>query len=215
MKVTKVVSVAALLISSSAFSQADFASRLLDVQHNWAKINYELQGDKQQEEFKKLSELADELTEAYPNKAEAWVWTGIVQSSYAGVKGGLGALSLAKAAKGAFEHGLVIDEAALNGSAYTSLGVLYHKVPGWPIGFGDDEEAERLLEKALAIQSTGIDSNYFYAEYLFDEGKYQQAAKYLAKAKLAKPRLDRPLADKYRMEEVHALQARVDKKLKN
>ena len=36
------------------------------------------------------------------------------------------------------------------GSAYTSLGTLYFKVPGWPVGFGDEEKAEELLRKALA-----------------------------------------------------------------
>ena len=33
----------------------------------------------------------------------------------------------------------------------SSLGVLYYKVPGWPIGFGDKDKARDLLQKALAV----------------------------------------------------------------
>jgi Tfp pilus assembly protein PilF len=79
-------------------------------------------------------------------------------------------LSLAKDAKKPLE----IDESALNGSAYASLGTLYHKVPGWPLGFGDDDTAKEMLEKAMLINPNGIDSNYFYGEFLFDEKKYIQ-----------------------------------------
>ena len=47
----------------------------------------------------------------------------------------------------------------LDGSAYNSLGVLYYKVPGWPVGFGDKAKARELLQKALAINPKGIDAN--------------------------------------------------------
>ena len=57
-----------------------------------------------------------------------------------------------------------IDSNALNGSIYTSLGSLYYKVPGWPIGFGDNSKALIYLKKALQINPNGIDANYFYAK---------------------------------------------------
>ncbi len=50
-------------------------------------------------------------------------------STYAGAKGGLGALSLAKKSRAVLESALMIDDQALQGSAYTSLGALYAKVP--------------------------------------------------------------------------------------
>jgi len=43
----------------------------------------------------------------------------------------------------------------LNGSVYNSLGSLYAKVPGWPLGFGDKKKAQAYFEKALAINRTG------------------------------------------------------------
>ncbi|MCK7498772.1 MAG: hypothetical protein MZW92_55455 [Comamonadaceae bacterium] len=53
--------------------------------------------------------------------------------------------------------------------------MLYYKVPGWPIGFGDKAKAKELLQKALAINPQGIDANYFYGEYLVETGKPAEA----------------------------------------
>ena len=53
----------------------------------------------------------------------------------------------------------------------TSLGTLYYKVPGWPIGFGSDKKAREYLAKALDLNPTGIDPNYFMGEFLFDAGR--------------------------------------------
>ena len=139
----------ALMSSGSVFANAtaqSFDEALQSVQSNWAKANYAEQ-DVRKAEFPALLESAEQLTKQYPDKAEAWIWHGIVQSSYAGVKGGMGALSVARNAKEALETALEIDENALDGSAHTSLGVLYFKVPGWPLSFGDDDEAEEHLKK--------------------------------------------------------------------
>jgi tetratricopeptide (TPR) repeat protein len=200
-------------INSYAQSKEVFEEELLLIQHNWANVNYELTGDEQEDAFEKLEIKASSLVRLFPSKAEARVWHGIVQSSYAGAKGGLGALSLAKSAKKSFEKAIEIDGTVLLGSAYTSLGILYHKVPGWPLGFGDDDDAKDLLEKALKLNPNGIDSNYFYGEFMYDEGKYKIANEYLLKAKSAPVRRARPLADQYRQNEIMLLLAKVDKKL--
>ncbi len=106
-----------------------------------------------------------------------------------------------------------IDGQALNGSAYTSLGTLYFKVPGWPAGFGNNKKAEALLKKALAINPGGIDSNYFYGDYLIDRKRYADAERYLRAAIAAKPRPDRPVADMGRHKEIDAALAIVEAKL--
>ncbi|GLX84081.1 hypothetical protein tloyanaT_03330 [Thalassotalea loyana] len=214
--IKRFLALSAIYFSASVMADTpnEFDDALLKLQQSWASVNYEYDGKEQEEVFEKLNLEAEQLTLNYPEKAEAWVWKGIVESSYAGAKGGLGALSLAKAAKKSLEKALEIDEQALMGSAYTSLGTLYHKVPGWPIGFGDDDDAKVMLNKALAINPDGIDPNYFYGEYLYDEKDYKQALVYLEKAKQATPRDTRPLADKYRHEEIELLLAKVNKKLK-
>lgn len=214
--IKRFLALSAIYFSASVMADApkEFDDALLKLQQSWASVNYEYDGKEQEEVFEKLNLEAEQLTFNYPEKAEAWVWKGIVESSYAGAKGGLGALSLAKAAKKSLEKALEIDDQVLMGSAYTSLGTLYHKVPGWPIGFGDDDDAKVMLNKALAINPDGIDPNYFYGEYLYDERDYKQALVYLEKAKQAPPRETRPLADKYRHEEIELLLAKVNKKLK-
>ena len=62
----------------------------------------------------------------------------------------------AKPRRRACEQSIQLDPAALSGSAYTSLGSLYYQVPGWPIGFGDDDKADEMLRKGLAFDPDGI-----------------------------------------------------------
>lgn len=191
----------------------EFEGKLLNLQHDWANANYMLKGDLQENSFDELIIQAEGLVSDYPKRAETWIWQGIIQSSYAGAKGGLGALSLAKKAKKSFEKALGIDDGALNGSAFTSLGTLYHKAPGWPIAFGDDDDAQEFLKKAVAMNPEGIDPNYFYGEFLYDEGEYEMSYEYLHKAQKAPARKARPIADKYRQNEIQVLLTKVEKKL--
>lgn len=207
--------ITALVAVCLPLGAAETSPGLTTIQTSWAKINYaDIDSDKKAEEFKALIKEAEALVDANPKQADLLIWLGIVQSSTAGAEGGIGALKYAKAAKKNFEDALSIDSHALQGSAMTSLGVLYHKVPGWPIGFGSDKKAEQLLKSALEVNPDGIDSNYFYAEYLFDDGDYKQALAYLDKALQAAPRPDRPLADEGRHQEIAALRAKVEKKIR-
>jgi tetratricopeptide (TPR) repeat protein len=190
-----------------------FAKELLAIQQAWAHANYEVPaGDARVQAFERLEQRAEAFTQRNPGRAEALIWEGIVESSYAGAKGGLGALSLAKEARGNLEAALKIDPKALDGSAYTSLGTLYFKVPGFPIGFGDKEKAAKLLQQALALNPDGIDPNYFYAEFLSDQGREAEALKFLQKAARAPARPGRELADKGRQAEIATLMAKVQAK---
>ena len=213
----KLAVISLLLTSCASYSfnvLADMHSELLDIQHQWVTVNYELTDKAQQKGFEQLVSEITQFQQTYSDKAEGYIWLGIIKSSYAGAKGGLGALGLAKEAKSALEKALLLDATALDGSAYTSLGTLYSKVPGWPIGFGDDEKAAELLSKAIKINSKGIDPNYFYGQYLYDEKKYSDAKIYLEIANQAAPRAERPLADQYRHQEIDQLLVKVNKKLK-
>jgi len=200
-----------LFFTSMSFADADQA--LTKLQQQWAKAQYELENKAQDTAFLALIEQAEEQTSVYPESAEIWVWKGIISSSYAGVKGGLGALSLVNGAKDDFEKSMSIDDTALMGSAYTSLGTLYFKVPGWPIAFGDDDKAESFLKKALVLNPAGIDSNYFYAQYLIEQDDYAKAEEYLLKAQAAPARASRPLADSGRQHEIALLLTSIQEQL--
>ena len=111
------------------------------------------------------------------------------------------------------EKAMELDANALDGSAYTSLGTLYFKVPGWPVGFGSDKKAAQLLEQALAINPDGIDPNYFYADYLISRKNYNEAEQFLLKAQQAAPRAGRERADAGRQAEIRDALASVREKL--
>jgi tetratricopeptide (TPR) repeat protein len=181
------------------------------IQDKWAEIKYRVPEKQQAEHYHDLAEQAGQLVSTQPGHAEALIWQGIALSSEAGAKGGLGALSIAKAAKQQLEAAIKLDDKALKGSAYTSLGTLYFKVPGWPIGFGDKARAEELLKKALTINPAGIDPNYFYADYLAERERYAEALRHLETALKAPARTGRELADSGRRQEIKALIAKVKK----
>ncbi len=205
MKTTSKIKLSLLMLLLPMMALAEGGEDIVTaLQRDWAIANYQLKGDEQVKAYEALIEQADAAVANHPKSAEILVWNGIIKSAFAGVKGGVGALSYAKQAKKSLEASMKIDDKALNGSAYASLGTLYFKVPGWPLGFGNDKKAVQLLQKALEINPDGIDSNYFYADYLREKKDFENAEKYLLKAQVAPPRPDRPIADSGRQQEILA-----------
>lgn len=198
-----------LAVTATASAETSFDSELADIQQRWAVANYQIAAPKEKvRALEALSSDAHRFSQAHPDRAEPLIWEGIVLSTCAGAKGGIGALGLAKKSRAALEAALKIDDKALDGSAYTSLGVLYSKVPGFPLGFGDDDKAQDLLVKALTINPYGVDPNYFYAQYLCDHNECRDAKRYLERALQAPPRPGRELADEGRHREVVELLAK-------
>ena len=176
-----------------------------DIAHRWAKINYHTPAKEQEKAFKYLADQAGRLVAAEPGKPQPMVWQAITLASYAKANGGLSALSSAKQARDLLLAAEKIDAQTLNGSVYTSLGSLYAKVPGWPVGFGDKAQARKYLETALRMNPKGIDAHYFYADYLADKGDYAAAVEHLQQALAAPPRPGREDADAGRHKDVQAL----------
>jgi tetratricopeptide (TPR) repeat protein len=204
--IIRLIATLGLLLSLDV--QAEGGSTALDqgirsLQTEWALAKYRTSEAQQDAAFEGLTRKAETLSAAYPQRAEPLIWQAIIESTHAGVVGGLGALSKVKHARGLLEQAEKLDAAALQGSVYTSLGSLYYQVPGWPLGFGDDAKAEVYLKKALALNPDGIDPNYFYGDFLRDQDRYQEAEVYLQKALDAPPRPDRAVADAGRRDEAH------------
>lgn len=190
---------------------ADEAADIQQLQTEWANIKYVLPEAEREKAFEVLVTTAEKLRTANPDKPAYLIWEGIIRSTYAGVKGGLGALDQVKQAKKLFEQSISIQPDALSGSAYTSLGSLYYQVPGWPLGFGDAKKAKEFLLKGLSFNPNGIDSNYFYGDYLLDQKQYQPAMAAFEKALLAPARPGRESADAGRKQEIQAALAKVKK----
>lgn len=203
---TKFAWIIALAFSlNTAFAEtAPLDAAIEKLQHDWATANYQTPEANKEDAFKKLSEQAHQLSAVHPGRAEPLIWESIIVSGYAKAKGGLGALGLAEKSRDLMLAAEKINPQALNGSIYTTLGSLYYKVPGWPIGFGNKSKAREYLEKALQINPAGIDQNYFYADFLLDRGEYAKSLEYFKKALNAPARPGREDADAGRKADIQA-----------
>lgn len=213
MKNTMLKLIALIALGSLALTgYADEAADIHKLQTRWAEIKYLTPEAEQEKAFVTLVAEAEQLRTANAS-APYLIWEAIIRSTYAGAKGGLGALDQVKQSKKLLEQAIILDPAAMNGSAYTSLGSLYYQVPGWPVGFGDDKKAKEMLLKGLSYNPDGIDSNYFYGDYLVEQKKYKQAILVLEKALNAAPRPGRQSADAGRKGEIQAAMAKAKKHL--
>ncbi|WP_407333643.1 tetratricopeptide repeat protein [Enterovibrio sp. 27052020O] len=200
---TKSLFVMLAMAASFNVTAANADETLKTVQKQWAKCQYDTFNKENKIScLNSLIAMNQEELDSDPSRDDLKVWLAINKSTLAGAEGGLGALSLVKEAKGLLEEVISSDSQVLEGSAYTSLGSLYYQVPGWPIGFGDDDEAELMLQKALAINPNGIDPNFFYGDFLANNGDTAQAIAFLKKAQKAAPREGRELADQGRQREI-------------
>lgn len=183
------------------------------LQTEWARIKYQISDkDAQLAALKNLETQAQEIAARYPQNAEPKIWEAIIVSTDAGIVNGLSALGKVKQAKALLEDALKEDPNALQGSAHTSLGSLYYKVPGWPIAFGSNDKAEEQLKQALRINPDGIDPNYFYGDFLLEDGRYSEAKTYLEHALSAPARPGREVADEGRRGEIKADLAKIAQK---
>ncbi|RRN63592.1 hypothetical protein EIK80_15975 [Caulobacter sp. 602-1] len=206
----------ALSLAAGAARADALDPRLDGLARAWAHANYEI-ADKgaQGAAAAQVAADADALAKQIPGRAEPLVWEAIAKATQAGAKGGLGGLALAKESRSLLERAEKINPNALgDGSVYTSLGSLYAQVPGFPIGFGDPAKARSYLQKALAANPNGVDSNFFYGDFLMRQNDYAGASKALQKALAAPPRPGREIADKGRKAQASALLSQAQAKLR-
>ena len=101
------VAVTLLACLSVAGAQAATPDDLIQsIQKRWAEIKYQLPEKQQADQYQALAQESRRLADANPGVAEVLIWEGIVLSSEAGVRSGLGALSLAKEARQRFDEAL-------------------------------------------------------------------------------------------------------------
>ena len=201
----KLITTLSLIIVSMHLAAAPVDDARVSLQKQWAHIKYEVEKGQREKMFETLATASEDAVKQFPDSAEILIWRAIILSTYAGEKGGLGALSLVKEAKALLEQSIEIDPTALQGSAYTSLGSLYYQVPGWPIGFGSDKKAQQYLSKALEINPDGIDSNFFNADFMLEKNDKEHAKALLEHALNAAPRPGREIADNGRRQEIQKL----------
>jgi tetratricopeptide (TPR) repeat protein len=179
------------------------------VELRWEHIKFEENGAPNQfGDIDALAKFSASLVQKYPGRVEPLIWEGIVTSEEAGMANTLSAMGYAKSAKAVLEQAYAKNPAALDAGAPTSLGVLYARVPGWPIGFGDNDKARQLLAQAVSLAPNGMDANYFYADFLMSQHEYAAAYKVLKHALSLPPQQNRPLWDKNRRAVIRELLAK-------
>ncbi|TVP49538.1 MAG: hypothetical protein EA345_06600 [Halomonas sp.] len=155
--------------------------------------------------LRSLATEAERLASQYSDEADVLVWQGIILASYARERGGIGALGTAGDARDVLERAIEIDPQGLNGSAYVTLGALYDRAPGRPLGFGNSNTAERMFQRALEIRPDGIDVNYYYATFLKEEGNKQAAREHAQRAVNGTARDSRQASDEALRRDAEAL----------
>jgi tetratricopeptide (TPR) repeat protein len=201
----------AIALSFNA-AAAPMEASITQLQHEWATANYQIPEKDREAALKKLAEEAHQVTAGNPGRAEPLIWEGIITSTLAKYQSKLSAGGTAKAARDLLLAAERIDPNALEGSALTSLGSLYYKVPRF-ISFGDHDKAREYLERALKVNPNGIDQNYFYADFLLEEGEYAKSLEYFRKALNAPPRPGREDADAGRRVDINIGIKKAEKKL--
>jgi tetratricopeptide (TPR) repeat protein len=194
------------MASPSIATAQSMNDQVRQINDGWAHIAYEMNGSSHQTvALDQLARQASVLVQRYPNQAEPLLWQGIVVSEQANRANIFHKLGLATRARDIIARAYALNPRVANGGAAMSLGVLYYKVPGSPIGFGDKDRARRLLREALALDPNGLDANYFYGDFLLSQGDKVGALSYLQRALRAPHDASRPVWDAGRRREVLAL----------
>ncbi|MCE8030658.1 hypothetical protein HOP54_18380 [Halomonas daqingensis] len=194
----------ALLIAPFTVAQA-WESEVEALKQRWEQITTLRAEGQRRHSLKTLSDEAERLVQANPGEAQPLIWYGIIEASHARERSGLGALGSARSARDALERAIEIDPQGGNGSAYVTLGALYDRAPGRPVGFGNSATAERMFQRALQIRPDGIDVNYYYATFLEDEGRRDEAREHAQRAVDGTAREDRQASDEALREQARAL----------
>ena len=113
-KAAALIAVGSLLFNGAA-GAAPVDDAVADLQHEWETVKYKVPTKEKEARFEALAAKAHKVSVAFPDRAEPLIWEGIVVSSLAGAKGGLGALGLVKQAKTLYEGALKMQSEALEG----------------------------------------------------------------------------------------------------
>jgi len=178
----KLIFVVFLLLFSNALFAEQVDERVSEIESVWMEVDETEKDEARTYHFLQLVKDITAVVLDFPAHAEPLILKSAILLTMAQDASNFSALGLVNQAKDLLQKAVGINPKASEGSALVTLGVLYYKVPAWPIAFGDNDKAEEYLLAALKINPVGIDSNYYYAEFLLEQGEKDKAVAYLNKA---------------------------------
>lgn len=182
------------------------------INDQWAHIRYEVRDrDSQYRQLAALEGQAAQVVARYPGRAEPLLWEGIVVSEEAARANVLKQLGLATRARDILAQAYRINPKVADGGAAMSLGVLYYRVPGFPIGFGNTKRAKTYFQEALIQDPSGMDNNFFYGDFLNLTGNKTGARTFLQRALKAPADPSRPVWNSGRRAEIRDLLVKIDR----
>jgi len=190
----KTTFVALLLLSPQCYAES-LNDSLKGIEFEWASIYYNTPKQKQESAYCRLLDKTINLSRQHPNNAEPIIWEAIVKATNADHQDAVSALEAIHEARDLLLKAIEINPQAMDGSAYVTLGTLYYMAPKWPIGFGDEATAQKMLQTALKINPNGIESNYFYGDFLLSNNNLNEAEKYFNRAITIPARTEQFYAD--------------------
>ncbi len=190
----KILFIVFMLVANPGFAE-NLKDSLKNIELEWAKVYYEQPKQKQQAAYPVLLDKMQQLAKIDPNDAGVIYWTALIKASYAAHQNPVDALEAIHEVRDLLSKAIAINPKVMNGAAYVVLGTLYDKAPQWPIAFGDDDIAKKMLETALEISPNGVESNYFYGEFLLNHDDVQAASSYFKKVISVPVRSEQPYPD--------------------
>jgi tetratricopeptide (TPR) repeat protein len=196
-----------LMLLSQLCNAETLATALHNIELEWAKVYYEQPKEAQIATYPVLLNKIAQLKSQYPNDAGVLYWQALVTASNAAHQNPMHALKAVHEVRDLLTQVITINPKTMNGAAYTVLGTLYDKTPPWPLAFGDDVLAKKMLETALQINPNGVAGNYFYGKFLLDHNDKTAAEHYFHKAMTVAVRPEQPYPDiQLQHKAQHALQ---------
>ena len=97
--------------------------------------------------FDRAASLAGSAIGAFPRSADAHFWRAVSVASAARERGLLALLTAAAEVRRTLHQGEALDPH--HGPILSALCSMYHRAPGWPLSFGDDELSRSYCRRAL------------------------------------------------------------------
>jgi tetratricopeptide (TPR) repeat protein len=116
---------------------------------------------------------------------ESNFWLGVCYGLLGEEQGIMSSFFLLEPIETCFTHSLKLDESYFYGAPLRSIGLFYHKIPGWPVSKGDNRKALSYLEKSLQY-GPEFYLNHLYISWVYkalgNNAKYRHHLEWLIDA---------------------------------